>query len=213
MDSIQNSPYRLIRDSRYRRSFKRRLYERLGYNYDQWLRTAQVADWLESIKSLNPASLNVLEISPGARVIWRDIGYRSYDSVQFPEFDICEKTTGRTYDLIIADNVLEHVKRPHLAVRNIYDMLKPGGYFYVTTPFMVMVHGEDDYYRWTMNGMRLLLEDASFPPDAIELKSWGNRSCIKANFDDWKIHGWRRDMRNEENLPVVIWATARKGPE
>ena len=212
-NAIRNSPYRLLRDSRYRRSFKRRLYERLGYNYDQWLRTAQTADWLETLKSLEPANLDVLEVSPGARMVWRDLDFKSYESVQFPDFDICEMTTGKTYDVVIADNVLEHVKRPHRAVHNILEMLRPGGVFYVTTPFMVMVHGADDYYRWTEIGMRVLLEDAGFPPDGIKIKSWGNRACIKANFDDWKVHGWHREMRNEENLPVTIWATAQKGPE
>jgi SAM-dependent methyltransferase len=212
-DAIKISPYRLIHDSRYRRSFKRRLYERLGYNYDQWLRTAQIEDWLESLKRLDLENLDVLEVSPGARITWRDLDSNSYESVQFPDFDICEQTTGNTYDIVIADNVLEHVIRPHRAVRNIYDMLKPGGIFYVTTPFMIMVHGDDDYYRWTKIGMRVLLEDAGFSPDGIEIKSWGNRACIEANFDDWKVHGWSKDMRNDANLPVTIWATARKGPE
>jgi SAM-dependent methyltransferase len=212
-DAIKSSPYRLIHDSRYRRSFKRRLYERLGYNYDQWLRTAQIKDWLESLKRLDLENMDALEVSPGARDTWRDLDFKSYEPVQFPDFDICEQTTGNTYDIVIADNVLEHVIRPHRAVRNIFDMLNPGGIFYVTTPFMVMEHGDDDYYRWTKIGMRVLLEDAGFPPDGIEIKSWGNRACIEANFDHWKVHGWCKDMRNETNLPVTIWATAQKAIE
>ena len=209
-NAAKNSPYRLIHDSRYRRSFKQRLYKRLGYNYDQWIRTAQVEDWFESLNKLDPAKLDALEVSPGARKVWRDFGFRTYESVQFPDFDICENTTGKTYDLVLADHVLEHVKRPHRAVRNIFKMLKPSGVFFVTTPFMIMMHGNDDYYRWTKNGMRVLLEDAGFLPDAIEIESWGNRGSVIANFDDWKIHGWYKNMRNEENLPVVIWAKAQK---
>jgi len=210
-EAIKNSPYRLIRDSRYRRSFKRRLYERLGYNYDQWLRTAQIEAWLDSFGKLDVESLDALEISPGARETWRNLGFRSYETVQFPEFDICEMKTGKTYDIIIADNVLEHVMRPHKAVGNVFEMLRDGGAFYVTTPFLVKVHGDDDYYRWTMNGLRVLLQDAGFPPQGIELKSWGNAACANANFHgDWTVHGWRRDMQNDPDLPVAIWAVARK---
>lgn len=210
-EAIKDSPYRLISDSRYRRSFKRRLYERLGYNYDQWLRTAQVEDWHASLGRLDIKSLDALEISPGARDVWRDLGFRSYEAVQFPDFDICEMKTGKTYDIIIADNVLEHVIRPPKAVRNVYDMLREGGAFYVTTPFLVKVHGDDDFYRWTMIGLRVLLEDASFPAERMELKSWGNFACAKANFfGDWKVHGWRRDMSNDPDLAVAIWAVARK---
>jgi SAM-dependent methyltransferase len=212
-EAIRSSPYRIIKDSRYRRSFKRRLYERLGYNYDQWARTAQIADWLKIMKSLYPENLDALEISPGDRLTWRNVGFRSYEAVQYPDFDICEMTTGKTYDVVIADNILEHVRRPHRAVLNVHTMLKPGGVFYVTTPFLIKVHGEEDYFRWTMKGMRILLEEAGFPPAGIETKSWGNRDCVRANFDDWAVHGWRRNMRDEPNLPVTIWATARKGPE
>jgi len=203
----------VIVNSRYRRSFKRNFYIKLGYIDDHWLRTAQTADWLTSMRALGPSGLDALEISPGDRSQWSGLGFRTYDSVQYPAFDICEMTTQMQYDVIIADNVLEHVKRPHKAVANVLAMLRPGGVFYVTTPFLVMVHGDDDYYRWTTKGMHILLEDAGFPAEEIDIKSWGNRSCIKANFDKWAVHGWHRDMRNEDHLPAVIWGTARKASE
>ena len=207
---VKDNPFRFIRDSRYRRSFKRGLYERLGRNYDHWLRTAQVEAWHASLSKLDLSKMDALEISPGARNEWRSLGFRLFDEVQFPDFDICEMRTDRQYDLIIADNVFEHLMRPHKAARNVYEMLNAGGYFYITTPFLVRVHGDDDYYRWTERGLAVLLEDAGFSRDDISIESWGNHASVKANLDDFLVHGWRRDMRNVPHLPVAIWAVARK---
>jgi len=63
-------------------------------------------------------------------------------------------------DGIICDNVLEHVENPSLAIQEMYRVLKPGGYLYVSTPFLYPFHGSpSDYQRWTKKGMEHLLRD------------------------------------------------------
>ncbi|RFM26643.1 class I SAM-dependent methyltransferase [Deminuibacter soli] len=62
-----------------------------------------------------------------------------------------------TFDLVIAQAVLEHVLDPFLCVKEIYRVLKPGGQVYAETPFMQQVHGgQYDFHRFTFLGHRRL---------------------------------------------------------
>jgi SAM-dependent methyltransferase len=72
------------------------------------------------------------------------------------------------YDLIVCTEVLEHTRQPFDAVTSIYDMLKPGGYVFVSTPFNFRVHGPlPDCWRFTEHGLRELF--SSF--EITELKA------------------------------------------
>ncbi len=66
-------------------------------------------------------------------------------------------------DAIICISVLEHVEEPQKAVRELYRVLKPGGYCYIYAPFLFYYHPErgyyGDYYRFTVEGMRYLARD------------------------------------------------------
>lgn len=66
----------------------------------------------------------------------------------------CEK-----FDHIICTEVLEHTLQPFLAVENIYKMLKPGGYAFVSTPFNFRIHGPlPDCWRFTKYGLKELFK-------------------------------------------------------
>jgi SAM-dependent methyltransferase len=105
-------------------------------------------------------SLAALEIS-GAK--WADRGFASDRSAQFPEFDICGEPLGETFDLIIAEQVLEHVLWPYRAVRNLWCMLKPGGVAILTASFLLHLHDDPvDCSRWTETGLRHLLAEWGF---------------------------------------------------
>lgn len=63
-------------------------------------------------------------------------------------------------DAVIAESLLEHVRYPQEAVREIKRILKPGGLIYISTPFIIGFHSSPgDYYRWTDVGLRELLND------------------------------------------------------
>jgi len=63
-----------------------------------------------------------------------------------------------TFDLIINQAVLEHVKRPKKIVREIYRALKRGGYVYVESPFLQEYHGFPlDFQRYTLMGLENVL--------------------------------------------------------
>lgn len=61
---------------------------------------------------------------------------------------------------IICTEVLEHIRKPELAVAEMKRILKQGGYAYVTVPFLYPYHASpDDYIRWTHMGLRDLFSD------------------------------------------------------
>ncbi len=66
-------------------------------------------------------------------------------------------------DAIICSSVLEHVEEPQKAVREMYRVLKPGGYCYIYVPFLFYYHAEKgyygDFYRFTSDGVRYMTKD------------------------------------------------------
>jgi SAM-dependent methyltransferase len=182
----------------------------IGLSTSDWVRDEMYRDCFAYIRASNPDRLDVLEISAGNQ--WkRAFNFRSYSETQFPEFDICSESLPRKFDLIIADQVFEHLPRPAAAARHVFEMLKPGGTFIIATPFLVRVHNVPiDCSRWTETGLSYLLQEAGFDQGNIQTRSWGNRACVKANFRKWRKRGIFSSMKNEPNFPVMVWAFAKR---
>lgn len=187
----------------------KRLLARLGYDERNWLRVRQI-EAFEAFLRGRAETATALEISPGWNSHWRKLPWRSYASVEYPDFDICRDVTGERYDVVIADQVLEHVARPVQAAANIRQMLRPGGVALVAMPFLFRVHARPhDYTRWTPAGLRQGLVDAGFSAERIHVEAWGNRACARAHLGgEVKPYGFWRDMRNEDEYPLMVWAFA-----
>jgi SAM-dependent methyltransferase len=184
--------------------------ERIGYDTTDWVRSAMYSHAFQFVKDLGPETLNVLEVSAGSQ--WRDrFPFKTYHGTHYPPFDICRDVLPEQFDLIIADQVFEHLKWPARAARNVYSMTRPGGYFIVATPFLVRFHPSPlDCSRWTAQGLASLLQEAGFPEASIQTFSWGNRACVKANLTKWRKRGFFGSLRNEPDYPVMVWAYAQK---
>lgn len=189
--------------------FVRSVLTRVGYDYTHWARVVMYRECFRLIEELGPETLEVLEISAGDT--FRTFRFKRYTEANFPQFDICSTALSGPYDLIIADQVFEHVLWPYRAARNVFAMLRPGGHFLMTTPFLIRVHlVPHDCTRWTETGMRYFLAECGFPLDDIKTGSWGNRACVRANFRHWANRGWWRSLRNETAFPVVVWGLATR---
>lgn len=165
-----------------------------------------VDDWLDALGTENA---HALEISAGWK--WRQRRWASFTEMNWPEHDICKDVLDRQFDVIIADNVWEHLLHPYRAARHVHAMLKPGGVFINITPFMIRHHPiPTDCTRWTRTGMVHFLEECGFDPARIETGGWGNAGAVRANMFTWARAGWRRNFPNDERFPVTIWAMARK---
>lgn len=181
----------------------------IGYDSRHLTRPVMYARCAELIQQLGPERLDTLEISAGK--YFRSFPFRSFTEANYPEFDVCKDVMDRHFDLVIADQVWEHLLYPYRATRNVLAMLKPGGHFLVTTPFLIRVHAIPfDCTRWTETGMKHFLGECGFDEASVITGSWGNRSAVKANFNRWARAGWRNTRHNEPDFPIVVWALARK---
>jgi SAM-dependent methyltransferase len=177
---------------------------------EQWCRVVMNRETDKYVKSLEYKAFKVLEIS-GSK--WEKFGFASYRSIEYPSYDLCEGTlNNETFDIIIAEQVLEHVLYPYRAVKNLYRMLNPGGLAVITIPFLLKIHGAPiDCSRWTELGLKHLLAEGGFDPEKIITGSWGNRDCVIANFQRWmKWMPWIHSLKNEPDFPVAVWAFAHK---
>lgn len=186
----------------------RRTLHAVGYDTTDWMRIVMYRHCFDFIRRLGPERLDVLEISAGPQWL-REFSFRSYTVTDYPDFDICSQRLDRRFDLIIADQVFEHLKWPYRAGCNVRAMLRVGGHFLVTVPFLVRVHkSPTDCTRWTEQGLDYFLQECGFPAAGIVTGSWGNRACLNANLTAWRKRGLFGSLANEPDYPLVVWAFA-----
>jgi hypothetical protein len=65
-----------------------------------------------------------------------------------------------------------------------------------------------DYWRFTPRGLRVLLEGVGLTVDGVG--TWGNRFCVTGNLSRWSGYRRRHPLRNEPDVPVQVWAFARR---
>lgn len=158
------------------------------------------------LNQLDVSHLSAAEVSGGSQ---RDRGWRQYASLFYPQFDLCDaKPAPGQYDVVICEQVIEHVRDPSAALRKLADMLTPGGLLVVDTPFLIRVHpAPEDYWRFTASGLRLLIESVGLSVE--EVHTWGNRHAVRRNFRNWAWHLPWDSLHNDPFVPVVVWAFAR----
>ncbi len=167
----------------------------------------------EMVNSLDYRVFKVLEIS-GSK--WKSFGFAEYRSLCYPDYDVCKAALAdQTFDLIIAEQVFEHLLWPYRAAKNVYQMLNKDGVFLITTPFLLKVHNYPvDCSRWTELGLKHLLAEGGFDLNNIITGSWGNKACVQANlrvdelWPNWIP--WKHSLKNQPEFPVVVWGLARK---
>lgn len=190
---------------RLRRQLRRRIFPDLPE--DAWCRVVMHREIDAYLRGVQPEQMSAVEVSGNW---YRDLPWKGYDAFDYPEFDLCEPSPiDRTYDVVICEQVLEHVIDPWRAVRTLYDLCRPGGHVVVDTPFLIRIHEYPaDYWRFSPDGLRILLESAGL--EVIDVRSWGNRKCVNANFFQWAAYRPWSSLRDEPNFPLVVWAFARK---
>ncbi len=146
--------------------------------------------------------------------------FKSYERFRYPKHDICAGpyTAGdgsvRQFDIVLANQVWEHLDRPYVATRHVHEMLRPGGYFWVAVPFFIPYHAAPvDCSRWSARGLKNLLIEAGFEADKVRAKQWGNRHAALRNMgEEWPpvYKPDRDDLSNDPDFPILSWALAQK---
>ena len=107
------------------------------------------------------------------------------------------------FDCIICSEVLEHVPDPVRLMAESRTLLKTGGILILTTLFAFPYHAyPNDYFRYSEQGLRYVLEQAGFEHENIRTHSAGS---VTFWLDDHSDTG--RDFA-ELKAPVHTFATA-----
>lgn len=170
--------------------------------------------WVETYLNSNSKKLECLEISGSA---WHDFfvtkGHK-FKSLFYPEFDITDVNIfPEKFDVIIAEQVWEHVNRPYTAIKNAYRMLNPGGFLLITTPFLIQIHNfPGDYTRWTKEGLKYLFVEGGFDISKVQTESWGNKDCIMDGvYSPWSFYKPEiHSLINQPDFPIVVWGMGIK---
>jgi SAM-dependent methyltransferase len=174
---------------------------------DQWCRIVMNRRIREHLVALTPAQRDAVEVSGSS---YHDLEWRSYRPTRHEDFDVCAPPVDLDqYDVVICEQVLEHVEDPWRAARTLHDLCRPGGAVIVSTPFLIRVHPTPyDFWRFTEDGLRRLLEGSGLEVD--ETASWGSKRAVRGNLRRFPpMQPWR-SLRNEGDFPLVIWAFAHR---
>lgn len=132
-----------------------------------------------------------------------------------PDVDVQELSMypADTYDIVVLDEILEHVERPWRAVEEVRRLLKPGGCLIVSTPFLIAEHRmPKDYWRFTKDGVRVILEQYS----RVDVFSWGNPASVAYLLDSMMVSTQDAidagvfDLTDVEKYAISVWAYAWK---
>ena len=195
---------------RLRRASDRVVFPEATTATDHWQRKVLYESVDAHIASLGPSGLRAAEISGQnhASKPWKE-----FTNLDYPAFDLLAPVEEpHRFDVVICEQVLEHVDDPWKAAANLARLCVPGGHVIVSTPFLIRVHelpdyGMCDYWRFTPRGLRTLLEAGGLEVDAVQ--SWGNRDCVVGNLSRWSAYRRWHSLRNEPDLAVQVWAFAR----
>jgi SAM-dependent methyltransferase len=83
---------------------------------------------------------------------FQDCIYKTQDFKQYGQIDYVSDiidipVEDKSFDVIICTEVLEHIPRPDLAIKEFSRILRPEGKLYLTSPFLAGIHrAPDNYY-------------------------------------------------------------------
>lgn len=111
------------------------------------------------------------------------------------------------FDTIVSFQVLEHVPEPKSMLQEANRTLKQGGYLYASTPFIWPIHeAPNDYYRFTIYGLRYLFEKTGFEVVGIEANTglWITMA-LRLNYFLLKIY--KKFFLGRPFLRGIFWIT------
>jgi SAM-dependent methyltransferase len=175
---------------------------------DEGLRERGGVFEVENVSSndYDPLTLAMIERYKDGLILDNGCGLRSvyysnivnFDIVPYHTTDVvgigeCLPFKDDSFDAIISVAVLEHVRDPFSAAREIERVLKPGGEAYIAVPFLQPFHGyPDHYYNMTSNGLRNLfknLHEVSMDVPASGLPIWAL---------SWILNAWASGLEKQD---------------
>jgi SAM-dependent methyltransferase len=175
-----------------------------GLGFEQFIRFAyylEIERWATGTFLPKVSNPKIIEFGGSNGTIARIFGDADYTiSPNWPDVDIqdLKQYQSEAFDLVVIDQILEHVQDPQRAVSEIWRVLKPGGVCLCATPFLIKIHGSyGDYWRFTELGLKSVFSRYS----KVEVSSWGNRFTLETTIRE----GWLDCNATKRRLKVALW--------
>jgi SAM-dependent methyltransferase len=114
-----------------------------------------------------------------------------------------------SFDCTIATEVLEHCPDPRIPVAEIHRILRPGGCFFFTVPFLWPLHEVPfDEYRYTPFALKRILSSIGFENvDVWALGGWN--ASLAQMLGLWvrrrPMKSWQRAIASRLFMPIIRW--------
>ena len=134
----------------------------------------------------------------------------------YPQYDLhnISKHFKNEFDFFLFNQTIEHLYNPFEAIKQIYEIVKQGGYVFTSVPTLNIPHMTPVHFNgYTPMGLAMLFKSANF--EIVEIGQWGNFDYIQKL---WKTHSWpsyntlnnNNIITNEERNVCQCWILARK---
>jgi SAM-dependent methyltransferase len=136
--------------------------------------------------------------------------------IHYPEYDLhtISNHFKDEFDFFLFNQTIEHLYNPFEAIKQIYNIVKPGGYVFTSVPTINIPHMTPNHFNgFTPMGLAMLFKSVNF--EIIEIGQWGNYDYIKKlwNVHDWPDYDQLNDnniITNEEKNVCQCWILVRK---
>lgn len=144
------------------------------------------------------------------------INYLNKTFLPYPQYDLhtISNHFKNEFDFFLFNQTIEHLYNPFEAIKQIYKIIKPGGYVFTSVPTLNIPHMTPIHFNgYTPMGLAVLFKSANF--EIIETGQWGNFDYIQKL---WGTHNWpgydklnkNNIVKNEERNVCQCWILARK---
>ena len=114
-----------------------------------------------NIINIQPPEVNILDLGSDTRKLTKhtiNLDIHIFSNVNVVGNGHLLPFKNQTFDVVICQAVLEHVRQPSVVIKEIQRVLRLNGTIYVEIPFLQGYHADPtDYYRFTIQGIEELL--------------------------------------------------------
>lgn len=162
----------------------------VGHVYADQNRSPAVRRTLKALLASLPPDAVALNVGAGRTVY---PGVTNLELCDGPTIDIVGHGSqlpfrDGTVDLVIAQEVLEHVPEPFGLVAEIHRVLKPGGKFFCQVPFQIGFHpGPADYWRFSRQALEHIFSGPAWQREVLEISLGHGSGFYRIHVEFWAV--------------------------
>lgn len=120
-----------------------------------------------------------------------------------------------SFEVVFSTEVLEHVPNPELYLTEVKRVLKPGGMFFFTVPFLMSLHEvPNDYYRYTPFALEMIFKKVGF--ESVSIKPMGGYNAALAQmlglWVNMYLWGWKKKIMRHIAKPIISYLYSKDRP-